>query len=67
MKRGSRKVPLPDPVIEWAYEKWLEGYSLQEVADSLHVSRSRLDDQLKKMGYQKIKPPLRPPREFFKK
>ncbi len=65
MRRGSRKVHISEPVIEWAYEKWLEGYSLQDVADSLGVSRHRLNDQLTKEGYTKIKPPLKPPKEFF--
>jgi len=66
MRRGSRTVYISDTVLEWAWLKWLEGYSLQEVADALHVSRSRLDDQLRKEGYTKIKPPLKPPKEYFK-
>lgn len=65
MRRGSRKVHISELVLEWAYEKWLEGYPLQEIADALGVSRHRLNDQMQKEGYTKIKPPLKPPKEFY--
>lgn len=65
MKRGMYKQPLSEQVLEWAYEKWLDGYSLQEVADALNVTREGLDKQLKVKGYVKLKPPLKPPKDLF--
>lgn len=64
MKRGSRV--LSNAALEWAYEKWLDGYSLQEIADALYVTRSCLDEALKEAKYTKVKPPLHPPKELFK-
>ena len=57
---GSRGRPpiLSREEISWAYDKWCEGYTHQEIADALYVSRVTVQSALK--GRQRIrkKPPL---------
>ena len=38
MKSG-RKPILSEDEITWAYEKWCEGYTQQQIADALYVER----------------------------
>ena len=48
--------------LQWAYEKWCNGYSQQEIAVSLHVSLSKLKRIFKKHKFKKKKLPLIPPK-----
>lgn len=42
--------------IEWAYEKWCQGYTMLEIADALYVNERTVGRALK--GKQKIRPIL---------
>jgi hypothetical protein len=52
-------------VLDWAYEKWLDGYSQTDIACALGIGPVRLSNLLSMSGYTKVKPPLHPPKEFF--
>lgn len=39
----------------WAYEKWCEGYTMQEIADALYVSSKLIGRTLR--GKQRVKKP----------
>lgn len=65
MKRDSHVVALSDRALDWAYEKWLDGYTVEEIAKAIGISQSNLSDRFKKAGYTKIKPPLKPPKDLF--
>ena len=60
-----KKEVLTERVMEWAYEKWLDGYRIAEIAAALHVSAGRLSEYFSSMGYTKVRPPLHPPQELF--
>lgn len=59
---SMRKERLTDEIIDWAYEKWLDGYSISEIARAIGCSDTGLDDRFKKAGYTREKPPLRIPK-----
>ena len=56
-KRGVKPV-LSEKEIQWAYEKWCEGYTLQQIADALCVCRQTVCSALK--GRPRKKPGVRP-------
>jgi DNA-binding transcriptional regulator LsrR (DeoR family) len=47
---------LTDDEIKWAYEKWCDGYTQQQIADALYVSRVTVYNYLK--DKQRIRPAL---------
>ena len=59
---SMRKERLTDEIIDWAYEKWLDGYSISEIARAIGCSDTGLDDRFKRAGYTREKPPLRVPK-----
>lgn len=59
------KTKITPKMLDWAYEKWCEGYSITAIAKALHVIPDRLRMALKGNGYEKYLPPLRPPKDIF--
>lgn len=59
------KTKITPKMLEWAYDKWLEGYSLTAIAKALHVIPSRLRMALEGNGYTKELPDLHPPKNIF--
>lgn len=57
-----RKDRLTDEIVEWAYEKWLEGFSKVEIAKVLECTEKTLSNRFAIGGYTKKKPPLRLPK-----
>ena len=55
----SRK--LTEQAIDWAYEKWLDGYNKQEIAKALGISYYRLLAGMDARGLEWVLPPLRKP------
>lgn len=43
---------------DWMWESWLEGYSLQKIANALGSSRHMVETALQSAGYRKVMPPL---------
>lgn len=56
-KRGPKPI-LSEDEINWAYEKWCEGYTRKQIADALYVCCNTLDAALK--GKPKKKNGVRP-------
>lgn len=54
MAKRGRKPILGEEEKAWAYEKWCEGYTQQQIADALYVERRTLTNALKD------KPRIRP-------
>ena len=55
----SRK--LTEQAIDWAYEKWLDGYSKQEITKALGISYYRLLAEMDARGLERVLPPLKKP------
>lgn len=47
---------LSDEQIEWAWKKYCEGYTRQQIADALYVCRRTLDRYFK--GKKRVRPKL---------
>ena len=65
VERPPLKYPFPieegeltEPMIDWAHQKRLQGYSVPVVANALHVTNDRLIWAFKKRGLQVKRPPL---------
>ena len=56
-----RKPRLTDEVVEWAYEKWLDGYSVLAIAKAIGCTDMTLTARFDRAGYMREKPPLRVP------
>lgn len=57
MKRGAKPI-LSEEESQWAYEKWCEGYTIQQIADALYVCSETIRTALK--GKPRKKPCVRP-------
>lgn len=57
MDRGRPPV-LSEDEITWAYEKWCEGYTMQQIAEALYVDRRTIGNVLR--GRPRKKPGVRP-------
>ena len=55
---------LTDEAVEWAYEKWLEGFSKVEIARALGCTEKTLCNRFAIGGFIKQKPPLRLPKDL---
>lgn len=55
----SRK--LTEQAIDWAYEKWLDGYNKQEIAKALGIPYYRLLAEMDARGLERVLPPLQKP------
>ena len=60
LQRGAPKI-LTDKQIRWAYNKWIEGYSLAKIADALLVSRSAIHQRI--AVHRKPESEVRKPRQ----
>ena len=56
-----RKDRLTDEVVEWAYDKWLDGYSVLSIAKAIGCNEMSLIARFERAGYTREKPPLRVP------
>ena len=56
-----RKPRLTDEVVEWAYDKWLDGYSVLAIAKAIGCTDMTLTARFDRAGYMREKPPLRVP------
>lgn len=56
MAKRGRKPILGEEEKAWAYEKWCEGYTQQQIADALYVERRTLTNAFR--GKQRIRPKL---------
>lgn len=52
---------LTDQAAEWAYEKWLDGYSMSEIERELEISHCYLRAAFDERGLTRVVPPLRKP------
>lgn len=59
------KPRLTNEAVDWAYEKWLDGYTVFEIAKALDCSDSALHDRFARAGFTKEKPPLRVPKDMI--
>ena len=64
MKRGAKPI-LSEEESQWAYEKWCEGYTQQQIADALFVCRHTVNSALK--GKKKPNPCIRPKLVYTRK
>jgi len=46
---------------EWAWERWLDGYRLADIASKMHVLEKTLLGRLERAGYHRELPPLHCP------
>ena len=49
---------LTEDMIDWAYEKRLDGYSFRQIAGALHVGCATIFEALSKRGLVRELPPL---------
>lgn len=56
-KPGGRFRILGQEEIDWAYQKWCEGYTQREIGAALYVSTETVNKYLIRKG-PKVKPPL---------
>ena len=58
MSKRGKKPLLSEDETQWAYEKWCEGYTQQQIADALFVCRQTINGALR--GQKKPKPCTKP-------
>lgn len=61
----GRKKMLTQEQIEWAYSKCCMGYTQQEVADALFVSRALMNREMGRVRKSKVKEPLKYEGSFY--
>lgn len=52
---------LSEAEIQWAFNKWLDGYSLRQISAVLFVSQPTVTRSLQRRGLRKVVPDLLPP------
>ena len=51
--------------IDWAYEKWCEGYRLDQIADALYCNVRTISRAFRKHGCVRIRPVLKCPEHIL--
>jgi hypothetical protein len=61
MEQNGKRRQLAENQIEWAYEKWLDGFQISEIARALQINGKELCYMFQFRGMKRELPPLNVP------